>query len=128
MAQPPILVLTPAWSLQEKHKTENYATPLGDGYAQRAIGGMSSALVEWEVSRTGLTEAQVNALFAELELYTGVTGFQWRPDPTIGYQVYTCERWNKTPMGGMYGKLAPRLPKTFQASVLPLLTNSTQLR
>jgi phage-related protein len=113
MSQPPILTLTPEWDIQEKRKFEVLSTPLGDGYKQVALGGMNASTVSWEVSRTGLTTSQLSALVDELSLYTGVTGFQWQPDSSVSYRVYTCEKWQTNELG----KNIWRISATFEEDV-----------
>lgn len=123
MSQPPILTLTPAWDIQEKRKVEVHSTPLGDGYKQVALGGMNSAVTSWEVSRTGLTTTQVNALTGELSVYTGVTGFQWRPDTSVPFRVYTCEKWQTTELGVNLWRISATFNEDISGQCVELLNN-----
>jgi phage-related protein len=102
------LNLTPDWNAKQKFTQEVLQTPLGDGYHQMSSGGMVPELEEWELTKTGLTLTQVNALVAQFSLASGVDTFYWYPPSPQGYEEYRelwkprpyfCKMWSRTELG-----------------------------
>jgi phage-related protein len=123
MAQPPVLTLTPNWDVRESHKIDNYETPLNDGYKQVAIGGMNPSLETWEVSRSGLSEAEANSLHSELSFYSGVVGFQWRAVPSLPYRIYFCESWSLTEQGDNCWQISATFQEDISGQCVSLVNN-----
>ena len=98
MPQPPILELTPNWGATERYKTDVYELELGDNYKQIMGGGTQPRSQSWEITYNGLSFVQVEAIVSQLKTFAGVTGFQWRPNDSIPYNVYTCTSPQVTPI------------------------------
>lgn len=99
---PDTLTLTPDWKATRKLTAESRQTLLGDGYQQMAAGGIHAIGETWEVSKTGLTDAETEVLLGRFAQWGGVDPFYWSPydssDPELR-RLYYCKSWSRTPLG-----------------------------
>jgi len=94
----PTLVLSPAWEAQQIYPELAQEIQLGDGYTLNNPIGLYQK-EEWQVSRRGLTYADLQTLTNQLKTLEGVTAFQWSPHSDIASKLYFCEDWSATPLG-----------------------------
>lgn len=113
MATTPILNLSPQWNASQKTSVAYHSTKLKDGYQQDAEAGANSITESWQVSRFCRTKAEADAIVAELSVYAGDQGFQWRPNSQYSYKVFTCDRWTVSEIG--LNKF--RISATFQEDI-----------
>jgi phage-related protein len=99
MPAAPILNLDTAWEISQRFTNEVYQTDLGDGYRTSGAGGLHSTKEVWDISRTGLTESERDALVAELKGYAGWRPFRWRSDEGSPYKTFVCEKWEVSEVG-----------------------------
>ncbi len=89
----PTLVLDPDFDVQQTFTHSVIETTLGDNYICAAEVGMYNN-EEYEVSRTGLTTAELTSMLATLKAYAGLVDFQWRPNTQEPYKVYNAAAWD----------------------------------
>jgi phage-related protein len=112
----PTLHLTPDWKATQKKTFETRQIQLGDGYQQ--IAGVGTIPPEeWDISISGLSTQEVNALVAQFSQWGGVTESFWHPvpdyewldpnenDPYYGSHLsfpekeFYCKTWSRSPQG-----------------------------
>jgi phage-related protein len=105
----PILNLDSAWQISQRISYDNYESQLGDGYQTIGAGGLHAKKEEWDVSRTGLTKDECDALLLELKGYSGWRSFRWRPSIGQPYKVFVCSQWTASELGNDVWQISAKL-------------------
>lgn len=123
MATTPILNLSPQWSASQKTSVAYHSTKLKDGYQQDAEAGANSITESWQVSRFCRTKAEADAIVAELSVYAGDQGFQWRPNSQYPFRVYTCDKWTVTEIALNKFRISGTFDEDVSGECVELLNN-----
>ena len=91
----PILNLSPAWDATEAYSPDAVNTAqLGDGYEVTGPASIHPNAVEWNISRTGLRQDEIDEIVNFLTLLGGIGTFFWSPHIDIPKRLFFCEKWN----------------------------------
>lgn len=85
--------MLPDAGAQKSHEPRVKVISFGDGYEQRVGDGINKDAEVWELSWTGKTQAEIQAIDTFLKGEAGVTWFYWTTPEGV-QKKFVCKRWS----------------------------------
>jgi phage-related protein len=102
----------PRSSAQTRREPRVLVARFGDGYEQRAAGGINANPQIWTLEFAG-TRAEIDTIETFLVTKAGITAFTWTPSGGSEIKV-VCREWQRTHMAGSVSQLSATFEQVFE--------------